>query len=357
MNKDNCRTVLIFSNNYLGAIVASMILTSMLFYFAEQAELAEGFANIGPALIFWLLAILNVIIALVCVSSILFRNKAIQYSWVLFYFTALFLYMFRSGPETIFIKHFNPDVRVRYANGMMERPVLLKMLNDEDKGVRLAAAHNIALKGAKQEVVNAVTNVFINIIEKDDDVSFRKGAAEYLGQINDPKGNDFLFNLFKSENQESREIAFAGIIELSRHTHDKYMEDIISALGDKSKNIREAAVRYVGNYYTFPYYAVPRGEEPTRLNRRIVEGLIPLLKDGYSDIRKSAAWTLGVSGSPLASEPLILALQDENPETILSVLSWVRIKDPRFIEFLLKFYHLNSTLKCNTQGVGRLQRG
>lgn len=368
MNKDNCRTILIFSKNYFRAIVVSMIFIFMLFYFAEQAVLAEGFANIGPALIFWLLAILNVIIALVCVSSILFRNKAIQYSWVLFYFTVLFLYMFRSGPATIVMKHFNPDVRARFADSLGSKeyaPLLLKMLNDEDKGVRYNAAVSLGRMGVKQGA-----NVLINIIEKDGDVLFRGNAAEDLGWLNDPKGNDFLFNLFKSENQESREIAFRGIRRLDNSSGDKYAEFIISDLNDENENIRESAVDHFSSYYRIDgkldqqlvEVLVPLLKDKSAAMRRnvvhalignseqkIVEYLLPLLKDPSPEVRLQTVQALVVSGNPLVIEPLISAAQDEDdrevsanmircivPEGTRRVPEWT--KDRRVIEFLLKAY-------------------
>ncbi|MEK6537733.1 MAG: HEAT repeat domain-containing protein, partial [Nitrospirota bacterium] len=213
--------------------------------------------------------------------------------------------------------------------------------------------------GVKQGV-----DALINIIEKDDEVSFRKKAAETLGRFNDPNGNDVLFNLFKSENRESREIAFAGISALDRSAGKKYVEDIIFALGDESENIRRSAADHLGDRF-FELYHVD-GKLDQRLTevllpllndksaavresaarafrgnseQKIVEYLLPLLKDPSPAVREQTAYALGGSGNPLVIDPLISAAQDEDNWKVRDAIGqsigskWP--KDRRVMEFLL----------------------
>ena len=55
-------------------------------------------------------------------------------------FCRVFFCMFRFGPETIWVTHPDPDVRARFAGGLVGSkeyiPLLIRMLNDQDKRVR-----------------------------------------------------------------------------------------------------------------------------------------------------------------------------------------------------------------------------
>ncbi len=211
-----------------------------------------------------------------------------------------------------------------------------------------------------------VIDSFINLIKTDSDLRVRQKAALGLGWINDPKGNAFLFDLFKSEDQKLREIAFTGIRRLDNSTGDKYMEFIISVINDENENIRESAVGHFSSYYCVDGKLDQRLVEvllpllkdksaAVRKNvvyaligyseQKIVEYLLPLLKDPSSAVREKTAYVLGCSGNPLVIEPLISASQDEDDSEVRAVI--IRCigskgtKDRRVIEFLLKAYQEN----------------
>lgn len=68
-----------------------------------------------------------------------------------------------------------------------------------------------------------------------------------------------------------------------------------------------------------------------------VAPLIQALKDENSDVRRTAAWTLGKIGDARAVEPLSQALKDENSD-VRMVVTWSLNKIKADIEIKRKGY-------------------
>ena len=137
---------------------------------------------------------------------------------------------------------------------------LIDALQDRNPDVRWAAIRALGKLG-DPTAIKPVTKAL-----RDKDSGVRKTAAEALGKIGDARATAAL----------------------------------ITAVGDEDWSVRQAAVESLGKIG----------------NPKAVDAVVNTLRDGYSDVRQAAVAAAVQIGKP-AVAPLIKALGDDNPDTVI----------------------------------------
>ncbi len=189
----------------------------------------------------------------------------------------------------------NKELRINaaFALGEIGKPAvdaLLKILKDEDGGVRAAAA--LALGEAKSEIA---VEPLIKTLEKDEEHEVRVKAAQALGDIKDRRAVEPLIKTIEKDDKDE-EMLEVAIFGLGRIGDERAVDVLIQALKNTSGYVRAQAARALG----------------TLKNVQAVEPLLEALKDVDGYVRWDAAESLGYLGDGRAVEPLTQALRDES---------------------------------------------
>jgi len=193
-------------------------------------------------------------------------------------------------------------------------PALVKVLEDEEREVRLAAVR--ALGGIGPGAVEAVPALLKRELKdsalKSWDADIRQEAAEALGQIG-PQAVPALVEALEGEDGDARWIAASALGQMGPRAAEA-VPALINVLKCPDVNARLAAASALDRIG-------PRGSEP-------VAALIDVLKGQHAEARQAAARALGEIG-PGASEAvpaLVKALQDEEDGVRLAAadaLRWI----------------------------------
>jgi len=152
---------------------------------------------------------------------------------------------------------------------------------------------------------------------KDNEWGVRKGAADALGEIGDPRAVEPLISVLVDKHPDVREAAAYALGEIK---DSRAVEPLISALKDKDSDVCSAAAYALGEIK----------------DSRAVEPLISALKDKDSDVCSAAASALGEIKDPRAIEPLVSAMKDRDLLVCVSAaLALEEMADPRAVEPLI----------------------
>jgi HEAT repeat protein len=150
--------------------------------------------------------------------------------------------------------------------------------------------------------------------------SVRENAVKALGSLEDPRAMRPLISLL-SRYILSPSMEEAVRAALMRIDPRRFLENIISALGDSDPKVRAAAASLLGQFRD------PRALEP----------LVAALGDRDEQVRCAAARALGKMQDSRALEPLLKALRDNNCRLReCAVDSLENLKDPRAVGPLLE---------------------
>jgi HEAT repeat protein len=174
---------------------------------------------------------------------------------------------------------------------------------DEDKDVRLAAAHALGQQSTLSEVV--VTALIVALKNKDEDKSFRSAVAQNLG-YNSTLSEAVVTALLEAlkNKDEDKNVRSAAAEALGRQS--ALSEAALSALianlknKDEDKNVRSAAAEALGYQST--------------LSEAAIAALITALEDKDKDVRWFTAQALGYQStlSEAAIAAFIAALEDKD---------------------------------------------
>lgn len=154
----------------------------------------------------------------------------------------------------------------------------------------------------------------------DNNRQVRMVVAEGLGRLGDPRAVNPLLHIAMHIGEDAT-MAAAAIVKIG----PRAVEPLITALEDENPNVRNAAAEALGKL------GDPRAIKPLNIALRdhkidtkgtealvklnvadAVEPLLEMLKDGNSDIRRTAAVSLGDLREARAVQPLITLLKDSN---------------------------------------------
>lgn len=188
-------------------------------------------------------------------------------------------------------------------------PILLRLLEDIKRDIRIASAKALGVIGEKETVLPLVTRSF-----EDADVNVRKAAIEALGMIKAKEAFDPLMNILEKEiYQDVIEAIVNSLMEIDEKrflsklkfyreevkkgiANTTYSVDIISMLLQcDSMEVRKAAVMALSRIATDD----------------AVSKLIELLSSDDKEIKKSAILALGEA--KFCSDILLEFLRDEDP--------------------------------------------
>ena len=174
-------------------------------------------------------------------------------------------------------------VRYLLLLGVTTIEVLDRLLNHEDKNIRLASAVTYARLAWERSKHPSQQELAVNDVQWEDGA---KRAVEPLTQA------------LQDRTQDYREMV-ATALGWTRDVHA--VEPLIRALTEGNIEIRNAAVRSLG-----------------MIGYEAVDPLIGALKHVEWTVRERAAWVLGEIGNTTAVEPLILTLKDEDSDVHLT---------------------------------------
>jgi HEAT repeat protein len=183
---------------------------------------------------------------------------------------------------------------------------------------------------------------------KDGDENSRRGIAQALGEIGDPRAVEPLIATLKDKDEGVREAIIRALAQVGTSAvepliaalegKNKWMreaaaralgqigdtrsvEPLIATLKDKDRSVCEAAAEALGNLGWKPdqnvtgatyWIAERQWDRCAEIGAPAVEPLAAALKDEDRLVRKATAETLGQIGDPRAVEPLITALKDKD---------------------------------------------
>lgn len=144
----------------------------------------------------------------------------------------------------------------------------------------------------RQRVADALATAL-----NDENLEVREEALNGLASMRDARAIPALLRAMRDSNADLRERALAG---LSQFDTPEALDGLVGALKDASPDVREHAVRHVGA-------KVARGRIEVG---RHIDTFIALLRDEVSDVRESAAMSLGMTRDARAIPALTAALKD-----------------------------------------------
>ena len=162
---------------------------------------------------------------------------------------------------------------------------LFRLLEHKDPQVQYEAAEALGNLGDETAV-----GPLINALKRDEFSGVRWKAAEALSKIGNPAVEPLIATLQYPDD----DVRWKAAIALGEIGNPDAIEPLIQLLSDDDRFVRSRAA-----------HALSMIGEPA------VPPLIHALKKGYPDVRWGAALSLGKTKNPLAVEPLILALADE----------------------------------------------
>jgi HEAT repeat protein len=226
--------------------------------------------------------------------------------------------------------HSNPLVRANAAEALgrigdtSAAAALTAVLSDPDAQVWQQAAISLGRMGDARAVHPLIT------IVRDHHSDLRTKAIRALGQIGDVRALDPLIDVVYQE--DDRWMRLFAIETLGRIGDIRVVEVLLDMAYDQSRDIRTKAIVMLGEMQTtlaldalhalIIDVEVDANDQQTALfelgkrhDPRAVEGLVDLLLyDPQADTRMYAALVLGEMGDMNVVEPLIDALNDDEPE-------------------------------------------
>ena len=174
-------------------------------------------------------------------------------------------------------------------------PFLVKALGDPDEKVRGRAAN--ALEKIGEPAVEALQAALSS-----DDPNIRALAASILTKMG-LKPSELVsaeegLSVERLEGARARELILEGKWEEVATLGENAVEALLEAVEDRDPEVRRGAAWALG---------VIR-------NPRVVDALVSLLGDEDGSVRSGAAWALGVIGDPRAVPSLVRSLEDGNAE-------------------------------------------
>jgi HEAT repeat protein len=162
---------------------------------------------------------------------------------------------------------------------------LAEALNNQDPGVRRAAARALGWVGAASVVPNLINAL------SDADSGARRDAAGALGRVGDASAVSPLLKALKDKHPSVR---YASAWALGKIGSTFAVPALLEALHDEDRDVRRVAARGLG------WIGDPKA----------IALLAEALKDSSSGVRRDAAGALGRVGDTTAIEPLLTALAD-----------------------------------------------
>lgn len=244
----------------------------------------------------------------------------------------------------------------------------IEALKDEDPYMRCLAAFTLG-KLRDERALPALIEAL-----KDEKSSVRRNAALALGELRDQTAIDPLIEALKKEPWEFsyrpgsvREGIGLALLEIGKVHVDPFIKRLEKGYGE----VRITIIGVLAELKT----------------KRVVEPIIPLLKDYSKGVRNAAAYALGKINDERAVEPLIAALKDKDQwvrigaasslgmigdkravEPLISLLNDQRagsaaasalgeIKDKRAVEPLIKCLNHKSswTRDCSAEALGKIK--
>ncbi len=255
------------------------------------------------------------------------------------------------------------------SNGKSSVPVLIPMLESEDKFVRRGARRVLARLGWHPEgqaeqisfylqagMIAKLAEAGADAVEtlvgrlKDDDSVVRVWAAQALGEIKDARAVEPLIAALQNCDSDfvRREVATA-LMALGAIKDLRVMRSLINMLADEQAQNRlfaAKALSAIGTPAIFVLVAALKSRDE-RIRRyatgalgeladsRAVEPLLSRLHDSEDSIRMLCAESLGMIGDARAVEPLIAALKDRVSDVrSLAAEALGKIGDPRAVKEL-----------------------
>lgn len=174
------------------------------------------------------------------------------------------------------------------------------MLKNRDSRIRLSAMEEIDVNKYLHIEKEELLKICMNIVEdRDEDWKVRAKAIKLLGEIRNPAAIEVLIkaldDIFFSNDCPA--LKWSAAVALGNFNNDQRIIDaLISALGDKTLYVREAAIQSLGKIG----------------NSKAVPFLIQALHESGFAIKFSAISALGKIGDPLAIPSLKKILENDN---------------------------------------------
>ena len=214
----------------------------------------------------------------------------------------------------------NEDPAIRQAGAYLlskfsldrTRDVLLRLLDDEHKGVRIQA-----LEGLVRSKVAVSAGPILRLL-RDPDMTVQSKAIEALTRINPPDTVTLLIDALQDQSEYVRRAAVEVLNEIGT---DAAIKDLIQALKDKDWWVRVRAADALGHLG----------------GPRVMDAIFKLINDEDEFLRRTAVEILNTTKDPRAFDYLVKALQDadwwvrERAADALAALS-----DKRAVSGLLK---------------------
>ena len=182
-------------------------------------------------------------------------------------------------------------------------PLLLSRLEDQERGVRQAAADAVRKLGSgASEALQAGLMPLLN----DSDPGVRWAAADAVGKLGSGASTalqEVLLPLLKDSDRGVCQIAARAVGMIGSSASEALQEGLLPLLKDLDWFVRQAAADAVGKFG-------PSASAALQL------GLLPLLKDSDPDVRWAAAdavGKLGAGASEALQEGLLPLLKDSDP--------------------------------------------
>ena len=179
--------------------------------------------------------------------------------------------------------------------GPVAVPKLIACLKDDRWRIREQAAKTLGFLKEPDTVQPLM------LVCRDRDGAVKSAAAATLGCIGDARAVPVLIKLFKDTSKIVRETAGTALVYIG----DAAIPALLDTLRDPHFVVRCHGVRALGGMTT----DYQMGRAWTK-DRRVVEALVGVLKDGDRAVREDATIALGIIGDPLAVEGLIEAMKD-----------------------------------------------
>jgi HEAT repeat protein len=160
-------------------------------------------------------------------------------------------------------------------------PLCIDMVQSEDVTVRAQALGMLLRVAGAKEATPQVIKLL-----KDPEWSIRKGAAEALGAIGDPKALDALKEAMKADDLQVRPAVAAAIFKVCPKIDAPFFK---SCVNDKQAEVHKEAFAWAN---------------PVLMDEQFVAVLIQMLYSGDRERAAVAAWSLGALGDAIAGNAI-----------------------------------------------------
>jgi HEAT repeat protein len=221
---------------------------------------------------------------------------------------------------------------------------VLKVLQDEDANLRMAAAEVLGEIGSLQ-VIPALAQALLH----DENAGVRKAAAKALGKIGDTRAVPDLLQALRNEEGDARAIAAKALGLIGDPQAVFALAQVL--LHDENTGVRKAAADALGNIgdsQATPALVKALQDEDASLRMTVAAALakigdpqampvlIQALQDDVEEIRVAAAYVLGVSGISQAVSAMFQALQDKSKSVrAAAMFGWGCISDHHSLPALI----------------------